>query len=715
MTKDSITASALPTDPIASASTAASQEVPIDQALQIATKHQAEGQLPQAEAILRQILKARPRHAFALHLLGIIAHQSGQKDLAIQLIGQAIDNDPSVAQFHSNLCEMLRQDKQLDEAIQHGKKAVALDKKSAEAHSNLGIAYYDSKDYLKAKKCQHQALKLAPEMPQALNNIGSILRQEKDREGAMRYYRKVLQYAPGHLESINNLGAILTEDERPDEAVGVLLKAIKLKPDYAEAHCNLGCAFLALENLDKAVIGFNQALKFRPDYAEAHEGLAKFYREQHDLDATEREAKRALEIAPERAEAHCLMGNIYSEKGFPELADEEFGKALELDDSLPGIYLGKGQLLMQQGKLDDSETSFRKAIEFDPSGIAGRLSLAQLRKTKEGDENVKSLIEAAEQLDTMPEPKAMSLHFALGKVYDDRKRYDLAFPHFLEGCRLKRKRIQYDTKENHQALADISEFFNSEKLESLRGAGDTSDLPIFVLGMPRSGTTLTETIIASHPDVHGAGELPDMLGLANCPSGVTTEKYPMALKGLTRDDMASLGARYVKGLQERKPEAKRITDKMPANFFAVGLIHLIVPNARIIHVNRNPLDTCLSCFSRMFNTGQNHTYNLTELGLYYRNYAKLMDHWRKVLPEGAFYDLQYEDLVADNEAQTRRLIDFCGLDWNDACLESHKNKRSIRTASVTQVREPVYTTSVERWKRYDEFLGPLKDALGDLI
>jgi hypothetical protein len=181
-----------------------------------------------------------------------------------------------------------------------------------------------------------------------------------------------------------------------------------------------------------------------------------------------------------------------------------------------------------------------------------------------------------------------------------------------------------------------------------------------------------------------------------------------------KEDFTALGARYVKGLQERCPEARHITDKMPANFFAVGLIHLMLPNARIVHINRNPIDTCLSCFTRMFNNGQFHTYNLTELGLYYRNYVKLMNHWRQVLPAGSFLDLQYEELVTDKEEQTRRLIEFCGLEWNDACLESHKNERSIRTASVTQVRQPVYTSSIERWKRYESFLQPLIKALGDI-
>ena len=701
---------ALPAESIAPDRTVVNPKIAFEQA----ARFQAAGQLPQAENILRQILQVQPRHPLALHLLGVIAHQSGKTDLAIDLLGKAIESNPNIARFHANLGEMYRLQKQIDKAIASGERAVALDPDMAEAHCNLGIAYYDLKDYAKARQCQQRALKLDPELAPALNNMGSILRQEKDKQGAIRYFRKVLSYAPEHLESINNLGAILTEDERADEAVAVLLKAIKLKPDYAEAHCNIGCAFLVLENLDKAMVGFKQALKFRPDYPEAHEGLAKLYREQNNLDAAEESARRALEIAPERAESYCLLGNIYSEKGFPELANEAFDKALVLDNSLPGIHLGKGQLLMQLGELDAAEGSFREATRLDPKGIAGRLSLAQLKKTEANDDNMKALLVEAEQLDTMPELKAMSLHFALGKVYDDIGQVDLAFPHFMEGCRLKRKRFVYDQKENDQTLNNIRAFFTEETLGRLRGAGDPSALPIFVLGMPRSGTTLTETIIACHPDVHGAGELPDLLGLAHHPLDTSTERYPMSLQGLTREDLTALGTRYVQGLQERNLDARRITDKMPANFFAVGLIHLMLPNARIIHMNRNPLDTCLSCFSRLFNHGQHHTYHLTELGLYYRNYSKLMNHWREVLPEGAFLDLQYEELVSDNETQTRKLIDYCGLEWNDACLESHKQKRSIRTASVTQVRQPVYSSSVDRWKRYEKFLGPLIDALGDL-
>lgn len=242
-----------------------------------------------------------------------------------------------------------------------------------------------------------------------------------------------------------------------------------------------------------------------------------------------------------------------------------------------------------------------------------------------------------------------------------------------------------------------------------------SELPIFIVGMARSGTTLTEQIISSHPQVHGAGELPDLLNLARQPQGASKTLFPHSMQMLTKADLGLMGGRYVTGLRERHAKANRITDKMPANFLAVGLIHLIVPNARIIHVKRNPIDTCLSGYSRLYSRGQAHSYDLAEIGAYYRGYARLMDHWHAVLPAGAILDVVYEDLVADNEAQARRLIDYCGLPWDDVCLQFHKNERVIRTASVTQVRQPIYNTSVARWKRYETHLGPLVDALGDLV
>ncbi len=686
----------------------------IDQALQLATRHQNEGRLAEAERLIRQVLKIQSSNPFALHLLGVIAHQSGKTEDAVRLIAQAIHNLPTVAQFHSNLGEMCRILKRLDEAVAHGEKAVALDPNSATAHSNLGVALYDRKDLDRAEGCQRRALELKPNLAPALNNLGSIHRDRKDRETAIELYRKALAADPNYLESMNNLGAVLTESEQPEESVKVLLQALRLNPKYAEAHCNIGTAFLVLEQFDKAAAAFQNALKLKPDYPEAFVGLARIQQENKRLSEAENLALRALALAPDKAEVHSMLGGIYSEAGYPDKAEEYYDKALEMKPDLLSAHLGRGHLLMEQGKLDEAEACFRHGLSLDATNLGSRLALAQVKKVKKDDENMAALVEEAKNLDTMRETKALPLHFALGKCYDDTGNPDLAITHFIEGCRLKRKRTQYDPADNDAICQNICSFFTPEKIEELRGGGCPSDLPIFVLGMPRSGTTLTEQIIASHPLVFGAGELPDLLALAARPrEGV--DGYPQSLVGFRREDMSGLGERYVAGLRARNAEAARITDKMPANFNCLGLIHLMLPNAKIVHVKRNPVDTCLSGFTKLFNKSQHHSYDLAEIGRYYKNYATIMEHWRKVLPAGSFYEVQYEDLVADNENQARALLDYCGLEWNDACLDFHKTERNIRTASVTQVRQPIYTSSVDRWRKYEAHLGPLLDALGDLV
>jgi tetratricopeptide (TPR) repeat protein len=690
------------------------QQLSFAEAMQLAYRHQSEGRLPQAEVLLKRILQVRPQDVQALHLLGVINHQAGNTEIAINMIGQAIGINPKVGQFHSNMGEMCRLMKRVDEAIRHGEQAVELEPNSATAHSNLGIAYYDNKDFDKATACQQRALAINPKLVSAINNMGSIAREYKDKEGAIARYREVIEIAPQHLESINNLGAVLTESERPEEAIQVLVSAIKLNPNYAEAHCNIATAFLALDQMDKAAVGFNKAIEIKPDYPEAFQGLAKVYQEKKDLPQALAMANKALALSPEEATVHSLLGGIYTESGYPEKAELAYAQALELDPDSVSAYLGKGHLLMEQGDMTEAENSFSHALSLDESNLGARLSLVQVKKVTAGDENFANLVEQASELDSMLETKALPLHFALGKSYDDTKQYDLAFNHYLEGCRLKRKRIHYNPEDNDKATANISQFFSKASIDALRGEGCSSDAPIFVLGMPRSGTTLTEQIIASHPDVHGAGELPDLLHLANHPNDWETDGYPKVLTGFSHAQLKTLGEKYVAGLQERAPEAKHITDKMPANFNCIGLIHLMLPNAKIVHVKRSPVDTCLSGFSRLFNKSQYQSYDLAEMGRYYRNYHDLMAHWREVLPEGSFYELQYEELVADTENQARALIDYCGLEWNGACLDFHKTERNIRTASVTQVRQPIYKTSVERWRSYENHLSPLFEALGDL-
>jgi len=464
------------------------------------------------------------------------------------------------------------------------------------------------------------------------------------------------------------------------DSLAALQKAAELLPGDAVAHYNLGNILHERGRLNEAEASYRRALKIEPDGADTHTNLGKTLQDMGRIGEAEASYRRALQIKPDHAEAHNNLG----------------------------------ETLMESGRLDEAEASLRRALQIRPDYVKVRLSLASVRKVKADDENLAALIaadEAAHNSATpLPGEDAVCLHFALGKCHDDIGEYEKAFPHFLEGNRLKRATFDYDPDETARRIDSIMRNFDMATMDRLRG-GDPSHLPVFILGMPRSGTTLVEQIISSYPGVHGAGELPDLKAIMR--RNVAGVAFPDSLRLLDRAQLAAWGADYVAGLQRRAPDARRITDKMPANFLAVGLIHLMLPNAKIIHVNRDPVDTCLSCFTQLFKEGQEFSYDLAELGRYYVDYARLMEHWRRVLPEGAFLDVRYEDIVADQEAQARRLIEYCGLEWNDACLDFHQNKRAVRTASMTQVRQPIYESSVERWRRYKKFLGPLLDALGE--
>jgi hypothetical protein len=283
-----------------------------------------------------------------------------------------------------------------------------------------------------------------------------------------------------------------------------------------------------------------------------------------------------------------------------------------------------------------------------------------------------------------------------------------------KGNELKRRRIDYDEVRALGVLDRVRSVFDRRLLAARQGGGYPSSLPVFVVGMPRSGTTLVEQILASHPEVHGAGELPDLNRLVERLRNAAGAAflYPEDAPALAAERLREFGETYVEGLRGRAPGATRVTDKMPGNFLLLGLIHLALPGASIIHVTRDPRDTCLSCYSKLFTAEQNFAYDLGELGRYYSKYSQLMAHWQDVLPEGRILSIRYEDVIADLEGEARRIISHCGLAWDERCLAFHKTERPVKTASATQVRRPIYRSAVGRWQLYEEHLGPLLAALG---
>ena len=315
--------------------------------------------------------------------------------------------------------------------------------------------------------------------------------------------------------------------------------------------------------------------------------------------------------------------------------------------------------------------------------------------------------------DILSETDRTQLHFAVAKAYADLERHREAFDHMLRGNKLKRGKIEYDEPANLALFDEIIGTVTKKLMREKKGQGASSKVPVFILGMPRSGTTLVEQILSSHPQVFGAGELREMHEVTQAmrrPDG-SEWPFPGFVPSMTAKELRAFGEEYVRRVQALAPEASRVTDKMPSNFYYVGLIHLAMPNARIIHTMRDPIDTCLSCFSKLFSHEQNHTYDLGELGRFYRAYERLMAHWREILPKGVMIDVRYEDVVADLETQARRIIAHAGLEWDEACLAFHRNKRPVKTASATQVRRPIYKSSIGRWKPYEDLLAPLLKEL----
>lgn len=683
-------------------------------ALSLASQAMELGNLKQAEIILNQILQIQPNNASALHMLGLLAHTVGQKEKAVILIAKAIEYASDTAIFYANITEMLRQLGRTAEAISYGEQGIKLPTAAAANFSNLGISYYDEKKFDKAKLCHDQALKLNPNFSSSLNNMGSIFREEKKYEQAADYYRKAIAANPNNIEPQNNLGATLVQLNKPQESLEILNAVLSKNPYYVEANCNKGCALNALGLEIESLAAFYKTLELDPKYAKAYAGISRVELDLSHEDKAEEMAKKAIEYDPLLPEAYAALGMALLSQGHTDKARINFEKALSLDKTLSLARLGIGNIHLEEGNLKEAEIIFESVLNEETNDdISAMFNLSQTRKNKSSDNLVKQLIEKSKIIDDLHGSKPMFLHFALGKVYDDIGEPDKSFYHYLEGCKLKRSKISYDPNSKDLQIQRIKNTFTKELIGSMKGSGCSSKTPIFILGMPRSGTTLTEQIIASHPDVYGAGELYDLMNLANWEGKNGSVLFPENISMMNRTQIKTLGENYVSGLCARAPHAKKITDKMPANFFQIGLIHLILPNAKIVHVKRHPLDTCISCFTRLFAHNQDATYDLYELGRFYKNYFDLMNYWRGILPAGSFYELEYESLVEDTEVQAKALIEYCELKWNDACLSFYEHKRNIRTASVTQVRQPIYKSSVHRWKKYEKFLGPLIEGLGD--
>jgi tetratricopeptide (TPR) repeat protein len=470
----------------------------------------------------------------------------------------------------------------------------------------------------------------------------------------------------------------------------------------------LGQARLSLGDLPAALEAAQQALGVQPNSAQALGFAGYMLGRLERYDEAISHLCASLRIEPANWE---VLSRLSALLFWTDRAQEMTGwleSALRADPKLAPAHQALGALLHGMGRNVDARRELEEAVRLDPGSGNSHLALSATKTYMPGDPHLALMEQMLQRGVPLPENEQAAFHFALAKAYSDTGAHDRAFNRLMAANRMVRRRFTYDEARTLAAFEHTGSVFTAEFIRAHCGNGDPSRTPVFIVGMPRSGSTLVEQILASHPAVHGAGE--SRAFLKACAPFVRS--YPQDVPALGPTQLRAIAGRYLAEIQDAAPGAERVTDKMLSNFLLVGLIHLALPNARFIHAVRDPVDTCLSCYATHFHESQPFAYDLGELGRYYAAYRRLMDHWHAVLPEGLILDVRYESVVSDLEGDARRMIAHCGLDWNGACLDFAAAKRPVWTASAAQVRRPIYKTSVGRWRPAPHLLKPLLDGLG---
>ena len=540
--------------------------------------------------------------------------------------------------------------------------------------------------------------------------LGVALKQTGRDSEALAPLQKAATLLPDDAVAHYNLGVALMEQGRLDEAAACYRRAVQLRPDYPEAHCNLGVIFKEQRRFGEAEASYRQALRVNPGYALVHSNLGTVLKELLRYDEAEASCRRALEIKPDFAEAHSNLGATLLELGRQHEAEASHRRAIEIKPHLPQAHNNLGVALLEQGRTDEARASLQRALEIQPDYAEAHFNLSAITDYKSDDPRIAQML----ALMAKPDLSALDrrwLSFALGKAYEDTGDAASSFGHLLQGNRLRKKELGYCMDSDRKLFALIKSLFGAGRSPAHAGPQDSAGCgtrPIFIVGMPRSGTTLVEQILASHSQVHGSGEL-EILNWIVGPVLEDMEK--------TRQDRLTIATvnavrdGYLAGLKRVGSSSPCVTDKMPGNFRWIGFILTALPEAKIVHVQRDAAATCWSAYKHCFSgTGNGYACDLVDVAEYYKLYADLMVFWQQKFPR-RIYHLNYQALTENQERESRELLDYCGLGWEDACLEFNRTRRSIRSASYIQVRKKMYQGSSEAWRKYAAYLQPMLDVL----
>ncbi len=633
-----------------------------------------------AELKCRQALTSWENDVNLIAMLGAILASKGETDEAEKQLRLAIKIEPAFAKPYEDLAALHLTRHDNDGAIQLFRKAIALNPKQASALQGLGIAlqragHSDEANQLRTTMRQYMSIANLLREAETLRAKGEIAESEQVCD-------VILQREPENTDALRALAKAATDDERFAVAEGYLKRIAKLSPGRVDAIFELG-----------------KFLRDRGRYPEAIEEL-----------------QAAARLAPDNPEIQSYLGNMLGIVGQTDNALLAYDNCLAQSPDHPAALIGRGHMLRMAGRTDEARESYARCTRVHPEIGTAWWYLASLHGYVASDED--SLL-MQQQLDagvTDPESE-VGFHFALARASENREQYDAAWQQYLLGNAAKRRLVSYDPAKFKHDNQRIKETFSRSFLSGRAATMPTDQTPIFILGMPRSGSTLIEQILSRHSQIEGCGELPTIITLtstlaAKKPGG---PHYTEVMQQLGGDELTGLGRSYLYSAANHcGDECRSFTDKMPANFPHAGFIHSILPHAKIIDARRNPLATCVANYRQLFAQGKNQSYDLNELGEYYLQYVDIMAHWDDVLP-GNVLRVQYEDVVADLDGQVRRLLEFCDLPFESSCIEFHKSRRAVNTASAEQVREPLYTSGLDFWRHYDPYLDELRAVLAPVL
>lgn len=618
-------------------------------------------------------------------------------------------NNQAHAETKRRALEMLQQNN-LAQARELYEQVCRSDKSDAEARYMLGVVYGRLQQFSAAAGHFRQAIAIQPQMAMAHCGLGTALKVQN----------------------------------RLDEAVSSYLRAARISPNVPEIHSELATMLRALGRLDEAKHHLQETIRLQPT-VEAYLTLGNIQSSQGLASDAVPNYQEALKLAPDRADISNTLGFALYSLGKLNEAVDCYQLALKNKPDFPAAYDNLGRALMMLGKINEAVSCFQEALRLNPAYIhaascivsayelggdhqkagehlipliekhpydpAVAMAFVRLGKYLGRGQEALELAEKVLQQKNLGSLDKRQLHFSSGKLYDAMNAYDKAFAHYQSANAIQAP--FYDAAKHASDIDTLISTFSADLLQRLPRASHISERPIFVLGMPRSGTSLVEQILASHPQVFGAGELSDMSRISARMVAMLDPKagFPRCIHKLTESYANTLAQDYLRVINAKSADAARVTDKMPHNFLYLGLIALLFPKARVIHCMRNPLDTCLSIYFQYFSASHTYSYDLAHIGSHYREYERLMAHWRQVL-DISMLEVRYEDVVTHPDEMIRKLVDFSGLEWDPVCLRFYESKRLVSTASYDQVRQPLHPKSINRWKHYEQFLGPLKTALG---